>query len=554
MRAFDEGNLAAATSENGVASGEGLSDKTDWQRFGFNGPAFEDNQDADYFEVASWSECFDELHEFSQGEDPLLVLPGIPGCGKTSLLTQFMSQRSDPLQLHYVKARSIFTLRHLLNAVSENFADFRNVSINTDQFIKELRNLSQEHGPQLLIINHAQRLSKETMASLFQVISEQNLSDLWVRVILCGEPQLEDRVQALFEELEFSFSFPVLSIPSFTINETRSYLKQRIDEAGFKRAFPFSKSMVKHIHSLSSGFPGRINRVAQQVLIDINKNQAWQGKAKFSFSGLFAAHKIKILSASLMVFAVWLLITFQQSKHQVTRQHTMMPIANRLAPESNDMPAIRAVAETHPAADIQANTEMNPVAETKTDTIVMPETAVAPSPKPQVDLSFSQDRSVHGMAMTRSEVAPIAKVVPKPVVKPKIVKKAPVAVEKHLTHVASKKPAIVVAKAKKKPVIVANLPKPSVKVLPEGGYTIQLIGVHSKARLIEFAEDAGLGDKASYYTTKLKGKPWYVLIYGQYETADQAEAAIESMPEMVQDMDLWVRTVQGVKYPTKHLS
>jgi len=27
--------------------------------------------------------------------------------------------------------------------------------------------------------------------------------------------------------------------------------------------------MVKHIHTLSSGYPGRVNRVAQQVLVDM---------------------------------------------------------------------------------------------------------------------------------------------------------------------------------------------------------------------------------------------------------------------------------------------
>lgn len=568
MRAFDEGNLTASASEDVAVSGSSLSEKTDWQRFGFNGPAFEDNQDADYFEVASWSECFDELHNFSQAEDPLLVLPGIPGCGKTSLLNLFMSQRSDPLQLHYLKARSIFTLRHLLNAVSENFADFRNVSINTDQFIKELRNLSREHGPQLLIIDDAQHLSKETMTSLFQVIAEQNLSDLWVRVILCGEPQLEDRVQALFEELEFSFSFPVLSIPSFTINETRSYLKRRLDEAGFKGSFPFSKSMVKHIHTLSSGFPGRINRVAQQVLIDINKNQTWQGKSNSSFAGMISANKVKIISVSLLIFSAWLWVTFEQSKTLVTKHHTMMPIANRLTlSEAAEKPTANIVKQTQNTVAIQADQipqETHQAVETETNTVAIPAETSAIRPNPQADLSFSQERSVNGMDLTKSEVASINKIAPKPIASKEIVKQEPVpsvkkttpvaVVKKQTTQVAEKAHAVVATKAKKTTAVVASLPKPTLKVLPKGGYTIQLIGVHSKDRLAEFASEAGLGEKARYYSTKLKGKPWYVLIYGQYETEDQAEAAIESMPEMVQDMDPWVRTVQGIKYPTKQLS
>ena len=63
------------------------------------------------------------------------------------------------------------------------------------------------------------------------------------------------------------------------------------------------------------------------------------------------------------------------------------------------------------------------------------------------------------------------------------------------------------------------------------GYTLQLVGARSEENIKQFIAKYGIQNDASYFKTKLSGKDWYVVVYGNYATQEQAKAAMKNLPE-----------------------
>lgn len=81
----------------------------------------------------------------------------------------------------------------------------------------------------------------------------------------------------------------------------------------------------------------------------------------------------------------------------------------------------------------------------------------------------------------------------------------------------------------------------------KGEYTIQLMGSDQLNDVKAFTASHHLGNQAHYYRTQLNGKSWYMLTYGQYSTAMQAEAALKKLPEDLQNHHPWVKAFATVQ-------
>ncbi|MGB0734362.1 MAG: SPOR domain-containing protein, partial [Pontibacterium sp.] len=49
------------------------------------------------------------------------------------------------------------------------------------------------------------------------------------------------------------------------------------------------------------------------------------------------------------------------------------------------------------------------------------------------------------------------------------------------------------------------------------------------------------------FSTDFKGRPFYVIVYGQYETRKKAAEAVVTLPEAAQKLKPWARTVKGIQ-------
>src|SRR5471032_163874 len=109
------------------------------------------------------------------------------------------------------------------------------------------------------------------------------------------------------------------------------------------------------------------------------------------------------------------------------------------------------------------------------------------------------------------------------------------------------------AKETTKPVATVNAPSGSgsaIKSAPGSHFTLQLSGASQSNSLNAFAKQQGLKNYLVYQTTR-DGKPWYVLVSGNYASSAEAKSAISSLPAEVQAKKPWVKPVHSVQQDLK---
>jgi DamX protein len=78
------------------------------------------------------------------------------------------------------------------------------------------------------------------------------------------------------------------------------------------------------------------------------------------------------------------------------------------------------------------------------------------------------------------------------------------------------------------------------------GFSLQLINSHSPAALQAFINSNRLGPAAKIYSQRNLNGASYILVYGYYNSADQARDALNHLPPQLKQMGPWVRSLQGL--------
>jgi len=86
-------------------------------------------------------------------------------------------------------------------------------------------------------------------------------------------------------------------------------------------------------------------------------------------------------------------------------------------------------------------------------------------------------------------------------------------------------------------------------------YTLQLVGARKESGVKHFIQRHAIEDKAYYFKTKLGGKEWYVVVYGEYPSLEAAKQAAVSIPSsMKQESDPWIRKMEAIHQDIKQAS
>ena len=84
--------------------------------------------------------------------------------------------------------------------------------------------------------------------------------------------------------------------------------------------------------------------------------------------------------------------------------------------------------------------------------------------------------------------------------------------------------------------------------LPKNSLTIQLIGSYHPDIVENFAIANDLGNRAIQVYVTNRGKKWYMLFYGDYQTKKAAQAALRDLPPNLTPEHPWVRRLSTLQY------
>ncbi|KSJ14052.1 AAA family ATPase [Pseudomonas aeruginosa] len=505
-----------------------------------------------------------QLHHLARYSQLLLLVTGPLGSGKTLLRQALVaSTNKDAVLSVVISARTAADETSLLRQVAQG------LSINQaslEAILTKVAQLAITGQDVYLMVDDAEQLQDSALEVLLLLASGTNEGRL--HVFLFGEPSLLPRLEVFSEGEE---RFHAIELQPYSEEETRDYLAQRLEGAG-QGIELISNDLLVDIHEQSEGWPGAINQVARDALIEaMLANRGAARKATGGSFNLPKKHLVILAVVAIGVIAAW----FMQGKSKPEAPQTA---STELSMNGGGTPAQAQQPGSGPAVEFNGSSQPLPlplVGESQPvireplaqaagqggdDEGGLPSAAVPPtvssSAPPVTPLANNGVTPMHPVPPAPTEpTAPAATPTPAQTPAPA----APVA------SAPASKPAPAPAPAKpvaSKPATTAAAkpaPAPAAKPASGGGagsqwyrnqsggnFALQILGTGSEANAQAFIRQQGGGD-FRYFKKTLQGKPFYVVTYGSFPNRAAALAAVKKLPSKVQAGKPWPRTFASIQ-------
>jgi type II secretory pathway predicted ATPase ExeA len=194
------------------------------------------------------------------------MLVSEPGCGKSLLLGELASGwQHNGLVVHYFAHATVgpFGLINVL-ARKAGIAPRRSRA-ETAHVLSD--SLLQDERKHVLILDEVHIMPDDTLEDVRLLsIADFDRKSPFV-LVLAGHPALDDRlVEPVHHALDQRIT-TIARLAPLSLDETRGYMKQRVDAAGARGQPLFDDDAVTAVFDVTGGVPRRINRIATSAMI-----------------------------------------------------------------------------------------------------------------------------------------------------------------------------------------------------------------------------------------------------------------------------------------------
>lgn len=499
------------------------ADEAFLDHYGFSHDPFAARVPGFKFFAAQRKPVLGQLHHLARYSQLLLVVAGPLGSGKT-LLRQALVASTNKQAVHSV----IFSAR----GAAEPDAVLRQVAQGLQVQQSELGAILAQVGQLALtgqevylLVDDAEQLTDAALSCLLRLAAGNGEGR--PHIFLFAESQLVSRLEHLADGEE---CFHAIELQPYSEDETREYLVQRLEGAGQGLEL-LSSEQIAAIHERSGGWPGAINRLAREALIEAMLVQRGAARrAGLAFS-LPKKHLLALLVVGGGVLAAWLM-QGRPTTELTTSGAAPLPLAqDELLAPAPPVATGESVADTAPPIEFAGASQPLPLP------LVGEAQPVIRAPLAEATGSAEEGDVV-------AEVAPVAPAASKPAAAAPVAQ--PVAVAVPVAPVAPSAASVA------KPVVpVAVAPtKPAVNVDWYAGqgaarYTLQILGARAEASALAFVRQHGA--QYHYFKKLHRGQPLYVVTYGSFATREAAQAALKQLPAKVLAGKPWPRAFGGIQ-------
>ncbi|MBW3540752.1 MAG: AAA family ATPase [Planctomycetes bacterium] len=220
--------------------------------------------------VASAREVLEELAETISGGRGIAVLTAPAGMGKTVLAQTLRRRLSDEFITVFLPNSNYSTRRSLLQAVLFELGQPYSKLPEQELWLEltdAARQSVRDRGGLVLIVDEAHLLSARLLEELRAITNLTADGRSLVRLVLCGQLPLEDKLaepglEALNQRVGCQLSLPPLS-PS----ESQEYLAARLKRAGAELDETFTADGRQLIGRAADGVPRCLNQLADHALL-----------------------------------------------------------------------------------------------------------------------------------------------------------------------------------------------------------------------------------------------------------------------------------------------
>ncbi|HEV8540642.1 MAG TPA: AAA family ATPase [Nitrospiraceae bacterium] len=239
------------------------------QYWGLNLAPFENVPDPRFYVAASKHE--EGLHRLLYGVEArkgAVLLTGDIGCGKTTLSRLVLRHLAQDRYETALIANPSFDPQDFLGEVLYQLGTkLEGSKLDRLHRLNEhlLENMKQDKDT-VLIVDEAQTIKDDMIFEELRLLLNYQMNDRFLlTIILLGQPELNDRIDAL---PQFSQRVGIrFHLPAFTFEETTHYIESRLRTAGADGRPIFSGEALSLIFKSTGGIPRNINTVSDLCLL-----------------------------------------------------------------------------------------------------------------------------------------------------------------------------------------------------------------------------------------------------------------------------------------------
>ncbi len=544
------------------------------QKYGLTRNPFARSLDV-FYEGAQRQHNLETIRHLAIFGDMVLLLTGEKGSGKTQLIEWFARRHAEDVDLHIINAKSSSDQ----SGVIDRLAALVSVPSNSDSseqllshVIRRYESLFRKNAKRnFVVIDDADLLSQSELGSLvsgFKALPAESGAVL----MLSGSPELLDRVQSGEESTSEEWLHQIHLKP-LNREDVLEYLELRLNAAGARDDFGFTESQLEQLVMMGKGLPGRINRVCVGVMLGEDLFQPTtstpakrDGVTRLVLPGIVAILLVSFLFVSyqhgLLDFEGGQADSAQleqpdDSSSEIQQESDAAKLMARLAQideaiEKTNLSGAASDTETLDDTPVVEVSENNLGEEIKSGGAEeLPESVSAPvleglnlSQAAESDRAVSVDEANpegEGLADSQGDEYTAEPTVDdvfynsaventKPVKSP-----ASMQVTKSVAEASPKKERFFRDKS-------------WVESQSPSDHSLQVLGTYNIETARGFINRAPASDQSSlfYLKTVYKGQTWYVVMYGQYASKEEARRTSIQSSEYIRAQKPWIRSFAGI--------
>ncbi len=456
-----------------------------------------------------------QLHHLARYSQLVLVVTGPQGSGKTLLRQALVaSSNKQSVQSIVITPQGSLDASALLQQIGQALgvtpADY-------DSVMAQIIQLALTGQEVYLLVDDAERLTGAAIETLMRLAEGPEARP---HVFLFGLDSLVPRLEALSDG-SAQEAYHVIALQPYEPEETQEYLAARLEGAGGDPDC-FSAEQVTRIHEASGGWPGIINEVARDELIEGMQVAASAGRRGRGWAlPLPKKHALAVLAVLLLVVAALVL--------RGGGEPDPTDLAGQ-AGESSSAPA----GVAGPGAAIEFNGAEKPLP------LPLGSDAQPVIREPLAAAAGEQEEGL-GEPVEAEPTPPVVDpVAPPPASPAPAPAPAPRAIEPPAPKVEAPRPAVA---APARSDTASSLGWYGQQ--PATNYLVQLVGTRNEQNAKAMVQQ--YGSSYRYFTKLHEGKPLYVVTYGNFASRTQAVAALKQLPQKLQAGKPWVRSLGSVQ-------
>ena len=479
-----------------------------------------------------------QLHHMAHFSEQVQAVVGPAGAGKTLLRQALVAScNKDNVQCVVTSGREISEAPALTRFLCQalNVTDIRGLRERAEQL--------HATGMQLyLVVDDAHCLSSESVQLLADL--SQSGGRAAPRVFLFAD----ESIAGLLDQVDMPADrvwLQLVDLAPFNLEETRDYLGQRLEAAG-QGIELLDDEQISEIHKESGGWPGAINEVAKQVMIDAIEPVRPVAARGRKGPALPLRSIVALVLVGAGVALAWMMGGDEPEPTRAVINLPGQPATVDVTGEDELVLQMPGDEATNTLERIGQDPDAEPA---------WPATSPAAPSAPLPNATTPRDDDLP---------APVAMPDPAPVAPPPVVAApAPAPAPAPAAPVTAPQPA---PAPQPEPVAAAAPPTapPATSTAPRaaGGayhqadwyrqraaseYSLQLLGSRSRQAALDFIKaQSGVAD-LGYFETVHEGKPWFVVTQGAYPGRAQAQQGAAKLPEALRKLNPWPRSIGSIQ-------